>query len=404
MPAAGEAGDASEGEPQPARLPRPGFLARNRGEPIRLTGVNLCGVSAKPARAPDKVEVWTRLALTSDDRIFHRVVENLGSAITHFVQQAGAAVSLNRADTVLLVIRPDDTAELWVDAAAMMLDVLVKREMPPGSVVFESDIADVTGMTFPLVEIGPKDRVLCLLRQDWRFALFFDFNPDGDLQVDSVSRILGTLYRNLKYRHLYDVIADQTVFDRLVGAGWFPFVEIIGREFQDLASCCEAGFDLGDAEAKLVAKFHRERLDRMLSRWVAKPHLAAKAPLLQSAVNAFEAGEPVAVIKIILTEIEGVLAHAYRAAHGRGGKIKKLLAFAISSAEQKAGGPDTLLFPAAFAGYLSAHTFADFDPTGPAGVAGSRHAVGHGAADADSYTQARALQALLTLDQIAFYT
>jgi hypothetical protein len=38
------------------------------------------------------------------------------------------------------------------------------------------------------------------------------------------------------------------------------------------------------------------------------------------------------------------------------------------------------------------------------GQAGSRHAVGHGAAAADSYTDARALQALLTIDQLAFYT
>jgi hypothetical protein len=60
--------------------------------------------------------------------------------------------------------------------------------------------------------------------------------------------------------------------------------------------------------------------------------------------------------------------------------------------------------PAAFARYLAAYTFANFDPTGPLGTAGSRHAIGHGAEDAGSYTQARALQALLTLDQIAFYT
>jgi hypothetical protein len=34
----------------------------------------------------------------------------------------------------------------------------------------------------------------------------------------------------------------------------------------------------------------------------------------------------------------------------------------------------------------------------------ARHAVGHGAALAESYTLVRALQALLTLDQLAFYT
>jgi hypothetical protein len=379
-------------------------LVGNLREPIRLTGVNLCGVAAQSARARDNVKVWTRLALTSDDPMFHRMVENLDLALTHFAQQAGAAVNLGCANTVLLVIRPDETAELWIDAAAISLKVMTKRDVVAGSIVFENDIADVVGMGFPLAQIGPQDRVVCLFRQDWRFALFFDFNPDRDLDLDAATRTLGTLYRKLKYRHLYDTVADQAVFDRLVASGWFPFVEIIGSEFRRLAASCEACFDLAEEEVKLVAKFDHDRLGRILSRWIAKPHFAPKAPILKAAVKAFEVEDPIAVIKIILTEIEGVLAEAYRAAYGKGAQIKKLLEFATSSAEQKAGGPDTLLLPAAFAQYLAAYTFANFDPSSPVRTAGSRHAVGHGAADAGSYTQARALQALLTLDQIAFYT
>jgi hypothetical protein len=139
-------------------------------------------------------------------------------------------------------------------------------------------------------------------------------------------------------------------------------------------------------------------------RWIARPHLASREKLLAAAVAAFNRVDPIAVIKILLTEIEGILADAHRATHGKGAKIKALLKFAIASAEQKSGGPNTLLLPEAFARYLSAYTFANFDPRGSVGTAGSRHAVGHGAAAADSYTMTRALQALLTLDQIAFYT
>jgi hypothetical protein len=98
------------------------------------------------------------------------------------------------------------------------------------------------------------------------------------------------------------------------------------------------------------------------------------------------------------------LGDAYRKVHGQGAKIKTLLEFAVASAEAKAGRPDTLLLTAAFADYLKAQTFADFDPQANTGHAGSRHAVGHGAASSESYTMMRALQALLTLDQLAFYT
>lgn len=281
---------------------------------------------------------------------------------------------------------------------------MMKRETAAGSVIFESDIADVTGMDFPLVEIDTADRVICLFRQDWRFALYFDFNPEAAFDRAQMNRTLGTLHRSLRYRHLYDVLADQPLFDRLIQRGWFPFVEIIAGGFRELADACGAGFDLADFENNLVASFDQERLERMFARWMLKPHFAGKQQILRAALNSYLAGEPIAAIKITLTEIEGILADAYRAAHGKSAKTKELLAFAVRSAEEKAGAPDTLLFPAAFAQYLSAYTFANFDPEGPPGQAGSRHAVGHGAADADSYTATRALQALLTLDQLGFYT
>ena len=181
-------------------------------------------------------------------------------------------------------------------------------------------------------------------------------------------------------------------------------MEILGREFRELSSHCEAGFALDEVEEKLLSAFNAERVEAMFARWMAKPHFGGKERLLRSALNNYASGDSVAVLKIVLTEIEGILGAAYRIAHGRGAKRKELLEFAIQSAETKAGQPDTLLFPAAFAHYLKSHTFADFDPVARTGKASSRHAVGHGEADSDSYTQVRALQALLTLDQLAFYT
>lgn len=137
---------------------------------------------------------------------------------------------------------------------------------------------------------------------------------------------------------------------------------------------------------------------------MARPHFAGKELLLRAAQKAFAAGDAVAVLKIVLTEIEGILGEAYRKVHGHGAKIKVLLEFAVASGEAKAGRPDTLLLAAAFADYLKSQTFADFDPAANTGHAGSRQAVGHGAASAESYTMVRALQAMLTLDQLAFYT
>lgn len=379
---------------------------QNIGEPIRITDVEpLGGVSAEPGKDGQKIKIWTKLALTSDEQLFHRITDSFVNAITHLASQAGTSVNLRRADTVLLVLKPKGLAELWVDTAAISMQCAVKRSIKAGTVIFERDIADITGMSFPCVDIGKEDQLVCLFRQDWRFALAFDTNPDGELDLKGFERTLGSLYRQMKYRHLYDGLGDSTVFNRLIKAGWFPFVEIINSEFKDIFLNCEADFDLTEVEEKVLSKFDPSRTEKILERWMAKSHFSDKEGLLKSAINAFNNKDPFSVIKILLTEIEGVLNGAHRAAYeGQGAKLNKLLAFAELSAERKAGGSNTLLFPKEFGRYLKEYTFGNFDPSSDSGSAGSRHAVGHGAASQESYTMTRALQAILTLDQLAFYT
>jgi hypothetical protein len=378
----------------------------NLGEPLRFQNVEpLAGVVTEPTPLGQPATVWTRYAVSSDDPRFHLLVESLNGVVQRMAQTAGFGADLRRAGTVLWIRRPDGQVELWLDTAAVSLKCRVKRSISARSVVFANDIADVTAMEFPCVDLRAQDQVLCLFREGWSFGLAFDFCSQGKRDVDWFPTALGTLFRNLHYRHQYLAVNTPAIFDPLVAAGWFPFAEIITDEFRDLARAVENGFELDDVEASVLTSFDAARLGHLLERWIAKPHFAARSALLTEAIESFTAHRPGAVIKIVLTEIEGVLNDAHRAAHGgQGAKLKALLAFAQASAEQRAGRPDTLLFPEAFGRYLANHTFANFDPVAGTGTAGSRHAVGHGAAAQDSYTMTRALQALLTLDQLAFYT
>lgn len=259
-----------------------GIGVRNVGEPLRFTDVEpIGGFAAESAKAGQSVKICTRLALSSDEPLFHRLVESLSGVVRHMAQKAGSAINLGRADMVLLIFKPDNTVELWMDTAAVSLQCIIKRAVAARSVVFEHDIADVVGMGFPCVTIDKKDKVLCLFREGWSFGLAFDFNPDGNLDLDWFSTALGTLYRTLRYRHLYKTMADPAIFDPLLGAGWFPFVEIITTEFRELARHVEAKFDIAELEANIVAAFDAARLGHVLDRWAAKPHFAAKATLLR---------------------------------------------------------------------------------------------------------------------------
>jgi hypothetical protein len=388
-----------------ARVPTEPLRIENMGSPLRLTNVpEIAGISAGAAQSGQMVEMWTALFTTSDDTGFYPVVEGLTSFIRQAARNSGSDIAVERANTILLVIKADRSAELWLDTAAVALKCAVKRRMTAGTVLFDRDIADVTAMSFPNVSIEATDQVICIFRQDWRFGLAFEMNPEGSLDLESFCAGLGSLYRQLRYTYVYKAFSNPVLLKGLIKLGWFPFVEIISDEFRDLLKAHENGFDLGKTEELVISKFTKERLDIIYERWMQKPQFSTKSKLLKSAITAFASQEPVAVIKIILTEIEGILNDAHRRVNeGRGAKLKPLLVFVEAMAERRAGGQNTLLFTRSFGEYLREYTFASFEPDSQVGIASSRHAVGHGAADQDSYTMVRALQAILTLDQLAFY-
>jgi hypothetical protein len=375
----------------------------NLAEPIKLKDVKLTGVSVSAALPGQTVSIAQRMSLTSDDAGFHVIAEGMAGALAHMAAQAGHPCSLRDANRILLVVHDDDSADLWIDTAATSIGIITKRDIPALTPVFSHDVADILSLNFPAIELLETDRVLYIFREAWRFALCFklDSNP---LDVSEFCRALGFLYRNMAFRQFYDAVANENLFKKLIGAGWFPFVEIMPEDVSPLLSHVEAGLPLEIAEAELLAKFDQARMDHILQRWTTKPSFASKKRILESAIRSFCNDDPVACIKTITTEIEGIINNSYRQVHGTGTrKISKLLAFASDMAARRVGGPGTLLFPKEFARYLAEYVYASYDPESAAGSKASRHAFGHGAVDDEGYTKIRALQAVLTLDQLAFY-
>jgi hypothetical protein len=373
------------------------------GKPIKLNGFRLAGIAAEAAQEGQEAKLWVRLGCTSDQPMFHKIAKGFVGHLNLLGEQANQVFNVEKSKTLLLVVKENDSAELWLDTAVAALQIVAKRAVTRGAPVFDRDIADIVSMRFPNIELDSSDRVFCVFRVGWKFALLFDFNPDKDLDVSRFEKGLGSLYRSLAYQEVYDAVGDVPTLDALIRSGWFPFVEILGSEVIDLIDHSNAGFDLKIIEAKLLQDFDDERIENLFERWMAMPLLKSKEIIFRSAMDAFKRDDPVSTIKTILTEIEGLLADAHIQAFGKSARLKDLLDFATLSGAYAVEHDDNLLFPKGFAQYLRNYVFANFDPVNRQGNRSSRHAVGHGMAEPDSYTQTRALQAILTLDQLAFF-
>jgi len=63
---------------------------------------------------------------------------------------------------------------------------------------------------------------------------------------------LGHLYRYLSFEEAYVALGDPSLFDKILKAGWFPFVEVIGNEFEKLMHAYRDDFNINEQEQELL--------------------------------------------------------------------------------------------------------------------------------------------------------
>lgn len=375
----------------------------NLGTHLKIQNIRINGIATNNVMAGEEAWILTRAEITSDQPEFYTIMKNVSHLVTDRAQKTGAHVSLDRAAALLLVTHEDGTADLYIHDVPMTMEILAKHDVAAGDVVYRSGIADVRRVRLPGVELAPTDGVMFCWKIGWKFALFFDLTPNRTLDIDAMERSLGKLYRHLSFEEMYAALGDPDLFTKLIQAGWFPFVEIVGGELDKLFNAHRMNFNIEAEEQELLKKFDASRIDAIGERWWKRPCLADRRAILEPALEAFKRKDSVSTLKIILTEIEGIIQAAHITDAGSGASIKDLLAYASEKGIKKTGDETSLLFPKEFLKYLSDYTYARFDSKKPEGDVMSRHSAGHGGARAEAYTQVRALQAILTLDQLSFY-
>ena len=354
------------------------------------------------------VEVTCALGLTSDEPEFYRYMEEISSI---YFNSTVFQTNVNDIHSFLILIHSDLSADIYINNFVIETQVRLKRSlknMKLGTLIMKSDIADIYGMSFPDIEIKDSDSIVCCLKVGWKFLLYFDFLSQGrKSDITTRQRILTQLYRYLSFEEVYRALESEDCFQKMVTDGWFPFIEIIGKEYKELVSVYENGqSDSSNEMTVLIGKFDESRLKTMTDRWWENPLFQEKQELIQAGIDAFLGGTKsnyINCIKTLYSEIEGIMRSLYFEDSGeRTRHIQKLIDRLIEVGERKVEDDQSLLLPQYFSSYLVENIFKEFDPeTGEVDL--SRHSALHGVALGEDYTPEKALQALLTLDQIYFY-
>ena len=359
--------------------------------------------------------------LTSDQLIFYKYIEEISKLYLYSLEYK---INVNSIYNFLILIHRDLSADIYLNDFPIEIKCRSKGSIKEGTLISNNDIADIVELRFPGIDIQESDKVICCLKVGWKFGLYFNLvrNPnlveteigslkfkEEELEVSNIVQMqtrLGQLYRYLAFQYVYQSLESEPIFQKMVSDGWFPFVEILGNEYKTLFETYQnEKFTYDDKVKILLESFDETRLKKITDKWWENPFFQEKHELLQTGINAFLRGtklDYISCVKNLYPEIEGILRSVYRAHHEESAyRIQKLLEHLLEVGKSTVDDNHSLLLPQDFLKYLNNSFFKDFDPDTATDDL-SRHSVSHGAASTTGYSAERALQALLTLDQIYF--
>lgn len=352
------------------------------------------------AQAGGLAKIQTRGSLISDTPLFYTYIDQISGIFLK-------SVFVGQVFQFLILIHENLSADLYLNDLQVNIFMMAKRSIEKGQVVRTNDIADIRRLRFDGINIKDSDKVIYCFKVGWKFGLFFDLHREAPLDIPAMEEELGALYRYLSFQYVYNVLESKPHFDRLLKDGWFPFIEILASEFRELSEAYKNLPDPNTRVQEIVAKFNKERIEGIVTKWWNKELFLDKKPILESGIQCYLSDDAkgfIACIKVLLSEIEGIIRLHYFKETGRGKDVHvpDLIEHVFENGKTKTGSEESLFFPRDFLYYLKEAIFPHFDLES-GNIALSRHTSSHGVAKAQEYSKIRAVQMILILDQLYFY-
>ena len=365
---------------------------------------NITGFVTKNVKVKkgDLVEILSRASITSDQPEFYIYIEQICNI---FLNPKG--ILINNVYQFLILIHEDLSADLYINDFPVAIECCSKRDIKKGEMIHENDIADIRSLKFPGFEIKEIDKVIYCFKAGWKFGLFFDLVRNGKLDNKALYLSLGTLYRNLSFQYVYEVLESETQFNEMMKDGWFPFIELLGTDYKTLIKTYQDKFGFENKIKGLLDSFNKERIKRITSKWWNKQIFNDKKKILEAGINAYLRDDDdgyINCLKTLLPEIEGIIRLKYFQDTSKGKQVKmsELLNYITEKGKVRSGSDYSLFLPLPFLNYLNEVIYVGFDlESGEIDL--SRHSISHGVAEVKDYTKIRALQTILVLDQIYYF-
>jgi hypothetical protein len=362
------------------------------------------GIALNNALKGDQVTLWCKGTIKSTEPHFVKFITNLTSGIF-----SKANIIEDGIVQFVILQHKDLSIDIWVNEIDKFVEARTKRPVKKGQVLYNNDIADISRLKFSSdIPIRDEDNIMVCFKIKWTFCLYFDLTRHEVPQnIDKLHLALGEAYKKTTYDLLFSMFANKPKTDEMLNDGWFPYIELIGHEYERLLTAHIANFAIENVENNIISSFDRARIERISSKWWNNKTFRDQKSILEAGLNSLckndTAGDILAV-KVFYTEAEGIIRNSFFNDKGSDAERKTNILFEYmeNKATLKVGTESSMFFQAKFAEFLKNIVYKGFDLKN--GILDlSRHTVSHGVAKSKDYSRTKAIQGLLMLDQLYFY-
>jgi len=164
----------------------------------------LAGFAAETGKAGQDVAVLVRDSLTSENPQFHVYIQHISNLFFQRVNAHPAGIF-----KALIVLHKDNMADVYINDFPERARVRVTRNIAAGEKVFTKDISEIVELTFPDIQLEITDALVYVVREGWRFGLYFDFSRE--LNLEKTAEALASLkYTLLLQTAQSELAAAQT--------------------------------------------------------------------------------------------------------------------------------------------------------------------------------------------------
>ena len=286
-----------------------------------------------------------------------------------------------------------------------------KDPIPIGDIItFNADVQEFITIETKGINISDGDMFIGYISfSDINLSsVFFDLSKERsnkNLNVflsRSVRKYQRVLFQNAYYAaKLYNKSSDLKPINFKTLQGWFPFKRILGKEFEELY---DGIIKFQHEKTRLshlpiIETFNQERFEDILEDW----HKIDIFPYetLKMGVTHYLNGDALSSIRVLIPDIEGIVRNTLpdKFQSLKQSDIPQIIA--RHSITDAIHNRENLLFINAFRSYLEKIWFVSFSSSNPSYNI-SRHTVSHGNAHHREYMLEKALQLILTIDQLSF--